>query len=322
VDDITLPGTGEIVAADDVGGLGVKYQIVKLADGTNDGSGRIGGDATNGLDVDVTRVIPGTAATNLGKAEDAAHADGDTGVLLLGVRGYGGASTDGDYSALSVNAAGNLNVSVAAVVPGTGATNLGKAEDAVHADGDTGVLLLGVRNYGGAGADGDYSALSVSSSGEQYVIGRKDQQRIAVTSAGLTTATTSYTAGDQVGTQFTFANAARVTGGSGVITGVSLVSAQDAIGPMDLIVSRSSMTLAADNAAYAISDADALNVLWLIPLQGAWDIGNNRLCQAMNLALPYDCSGTSLFGGLITRAGHTFFGAVTDLQLTLWVERN
>ena len=46
----------------------------------------IGGDATNGLDTDVTRVIPGTGATNLGKAIDTALGATDTGVLALGVR--------------------------------------------------------------------------------------------------------------------------------------------------------------------------------------------------------------------------------------------
>lgn len=46
----------------------------------------INGDATNGLDVDVTRVIPGTSATHLGKAIDAAAGATDTGVAILGVR--------------------------------------------------------------------------------------------------------------------------------------------------------------------------------------------------------------------------------------------
>ena len=47
-------GAGTTVATDDIGG--VHYQRVKLVDGTLEGTGAIGGDATNGLDVDVTRV--------------------------------------------------------------------------------------------------------------------------------------------------------------------------------------------------------------------------------------------------------------------------
>jgi len=62
-------------------------------------------------DVDVTSIVPGTGATNLGKAEDAAHSSGDVGVMPLGVRNddlatLGGA--DGDYSPLQVNATGAL----------------------------------------------------------------------------------------------------------------------------------------------------------------------------------------------------------------------
>lgn len=56
-------------------------------------------------DVDVTSIIPGTGATNLGKAEDAAHTSADTGVMALGVRRdtlAAGAGTDGDYEAIPV----------------------------------------------------------------------------------------------------------------------------------------------------------------------------------------------------------------------------
>jgi len=79
------------------------------------GSAAIGKLAANsGVDigdVDVTSVVPGTGATNLGKAEDAAHSSGDVGVMSLAVRNddvaaLGGA--DGDYAPLQVNAAGSL----------------------------------------------------------------------------------------------------------------------------------------------------------------------------------------------------------------------
>jgi hypothetical protein len=65
-------------------------------------------------DVDVTTcgtITPGTAATNLGKAEDAAHASGDVGVMALAVRSNTAASTsgaDGDYQPLITNTTGHL----------------------------------------------------------------------------------------------------------------------------------------------------------------------------------------------------------------------
>lgn len=217
-----------------------------------------------------------------------------------------------------------MDVDVTRIIPGVGPTHLGKQEDQQHVDGDTGVLMLGVRNHNtGSTADGDYSAISVDSTGNMNTVGRRDLQRISVASGGLTIATTAYVAGDQVGTQFTFANAARVTGGGGTIVGVTLISAADIIGAYDVVLFNSTVTLAADNAAFAISDANALGIVGLVQLAGAYDIGNNRLGQAYNLAIPYVCNGgTSLFAALITRVGHTFFAAVTDLQLIVYVERN
>lgn len=92
----------------------------------------INGDATNGLDVDVTRVIPGTTATALGKAEDAAHNSGDTGVLLLAVRrdvSAGSAGTDGDYATLAVASDGRLwtYATVDAALP-AGTNNIGDVD--------------------------------------------------------------------------------------------------------------------------------------------------------------------------------------------------
>lgn len=95
---------------------------------------RVRGDTANGLDVDVTRmsalvagaatigsiasittsVVPGTAAASLGKAEDAVHSSGDVGVMMLGVRNDGAASTftstSIDYSPLATDAQGRLYV--------------------------------------------------------------------------------------------------------------------------------------------------------------------------------------------------------------------
>ena len=54
-------GTGTTIATDEVntGAGNAHVQLVKLLDGTDGGTGRIPGDATNGLDVDVTRLPAG-----------------------------------------------------------------------------------------------------------------------------------------------------------------------------------------------------------------------------------------------------------------------
>ena len=88
-DNVVLPALSGTVATDDVavnGGSSAQVQYVKLVDGTANGTAGLPGDATNGLDVDVTRVIAGTTATALGKAEDAVAGGGDTGEFVLAVR--------------------------------------------------------------------------------------------------------------------------------------------------------------------------------------------------------------------------------------------
>lgn len=79
---------------------------------------------------------------------------------------------------------GLLQVDVANIVSGTDALNLGKAEDAVHASGDTGVMALAVRNdtLAALGAsDGDYAPLQVNPEGAQYV------QKVSQTGANPST---------------------------------------------------------------------------------------------------------------------------------------
>lgn len=75
---------------------------------------RARGDATNGAYVQVKVLTPGTAAANLGKAEDTAHTTGDTGVFALGVRNDGAATafsdTNGDYTPIGVEADGSIHV--------------------------------------------------------------------------------------------------------------------------------------------------------------------------------------------------------------------
>lgn len=165
------------------------------------------------------------------------------------------------------------------------------------------------------------AALDVGGVKWQRVLDHKDAVNIEVTSAGLTTVTTAYIAGDQVGTILTLTNAARASGKGGLVTDVQLISAADIIGAFDVIFFDRSVTLAADNAAFAISDADALFVEALIQLAGAYDLGNNRLGQNFT-PFRYVCNATSLFAALVTRVGHTFFGATTDLQLAISCERD
>jgi hypothetical protein len=145
--------------------------------------------------------------------------------------------------------------------------------------------------------------------------------RLSGTSSGLTIATTAYTSGDQLGAQISLTGATARTGGGGYITGITLVDAGDVMGAVDVVFSRASLTPAADNAAAAFSDADALNIVGVVSISAAVDLGNNRVCSANGVRIPFECgAGTTLYANLITRSGNAFFTAVTDLTLVVYVE--
>lgn len=154
-------GTGIDVLVDT--GATADMQVMKLAISTAGSQSLVPSDAVNGLSVDVTRLAPGTAATSLGKAEDAVAASGDVGVMALVIRRDAPVSdvTNGDYSALHVDNLGRLRVT------GT------QLEDAVAATGDSGNFVLAVRRdapTSGAAA-GDYHELEVDALGRLWVSG-------------------------------------------------------------------------------------------------------------------------------------------------------
>ncbi|MCI0526785.1 MAG: hypothetical protein L0Y56_04935, partial [Nitrospira sp.] len=132
----------------DGAGSGIIQEVVRVSWGPNTAENLVntGGGALPVQDGGNSLTVDGTVSVN---------------ALPAGTNNIG----DVDVVTLPALPAGTNNigdVDVLSVVPGTGATNLGKAEDAVHTSGDTGVMALTVRSDAGGslvGASGDYSPL-------------------------------------------------------------------------------------------------------------------------------------------------------------------
>lgn len=93
--------------------------------------------------------------------------------------------TTGALRFVLVNSAGGVGIT-----PGTGPTDLGKAEDAVAGDGDTGVASLIVRKdtpASTAGTSGDYTSPTADAFGGTWVA--LESGGTAVSFAGITTVT-------------------------------------------------------------------------------------------------------------------------------------
>ncbi len=176
-------------------------------------------------------------------------------------------------------------------------------------------------------ADGVATLIQADASG-LLVNGGPQTLRIEVNSAGLTTASTSYTAGDQEGTELTFASAARATGQGGVVQSCVLLDKPKVLSgtpaEIDLLLFSSSITGASDNAAFDDSDTDLGEYVGRVKFfAGDWvSSSSNAINERHNLGIGYNCDATSLFGILVGRTNHTFYGAVTDLRVALTVIRD
>ncbi len=259
---------------------------------------------TNNIgDVDILSVIPGTGATNLGKAEDAAHTSGDVGVMILAVRNDDMdsiVSADGDYAPLQVNSEGHLAVYDINTAPLTGQIDtiqglaatidnnlqsLTKTEDAAHASGDKGVMTLAVRkDVAGsfAATDGDYVPLQVDADGSlrvnvtaggssggggtQYDEDTAHEAGEKLTMAGVVRKDTaaSLVGADNDRTSLIVDNAGKLWVNTGNVT---IDSASPVTVAGSLAVVSGEFTRPADTTAYAIGDVVANSTSAAAPLQ-------------------------------------------------------
>ena len=128
-----------------------------------------------------------------------------------------------------------------------------------------------------------------------------------------------YAANDVVGEQMTFANAALVAGGGGVIKSCQIIddAGQDVV--LELWLFNQAFTVIADNAPWAPSQADLRNLVCVISSNdGTWyAAGTPSVCD-IEVSERYDAAATSLFGQLVTRGTPTF-NAVDDVSVQIGV---
>lgn len=174
----------------------------------------------------------------------------------------------------------------------------------------------------GSGIKTQVMLVDVGTEAGAELIGLGECLIVEATSAGLTTGATAYTAGDQLGTEMTFASMSRTAKGS-VINSAILIDKSSKIASVDLFLFESTVTPASDNAANAWSDADMLKLIGVIHFTDALTSANNTVLQATNLPIVIKPAVTSIFAHMVTRtANAASFGAATDIQARLGVIRD
>jgi hypothetical protein len=131
----------------------------------------------------------------------------------------------------------------------------------------------------------------------------------------------AYATGDYMGTTTSpqsFTNAVRVSGGSGVIKGIVISDKiTNANVDMELWLLNASFTAPTDNAAWAISDAEATTVLGIISISSAgWKASaNNQVYYDDSFSIPFKLpTGTSIYYALVARGTTPAF---TSLDLSI-----
>lgn len=218
------------------------------------------------------------------------------------------------------------------VIPGNAAADLGKAEDAAHASGDTGVLLLTVRQDTPASStstDGDYQAAKTDSIGRLWVAPQGEnfagyvgsKQKTVTTNFTRPADTTAYAAGDAVSNStsapsvITFDAVARANAGSGIIIGAVMIDSanQTTKGQFELYLYDTTFAADNDNALFTPSDAETETLIGIIQFNN-WFVGDatsgaggNAVCTVQGLSIPYTCGGAvdDVFGLLVVRNAYT-----------------
>lgn len=173
-------------------------------------------------------------------------------------------------------------------------------------------------------AAGD-TALVTAQRPSEVVLGKVVGVSAIVTSAVVFTDTNARATGDYCGTDTTpqaFANAVRVSGGTGVIKSLRITDyTTTAAVAMELWLFSATFTAPADNAAWTVTDAEALTCLGVIPIAtDKWYAsGANKVFSDDTLGLVIKPAATSLFYALVARGTTPAWTTAAGLQLALGI---
>lgn len=314
-DNVTLPGTGAVVASDEVDGA--QYQIIKLALGADGVATLVAlGQALMAASVPVViasnqSAVPVSAAS-LPLPSGASTAALQGGGLPAALGAGGGLKVDGSGTALPVSLAS---------VPSHAVTNAGTF--AVQVDGDALTALQTLDNIV-SGSEAQVDVVAALPAGEN-VIGLVGASDIVVTVAP-TLDTNAYASGDLLFDSAEVANAVRANGGYAILQSVTVLDKADQGVAFTLLIADAATDFGAANSAPDPDDTEAATVLGWIPIAAAdyVDLGASKVACVRNLGLTLKAGAatTSLYIAGINGTGTPTYGAAGDLVIKLGLLRS
>lgn len=183
----------------------------------------------------------------------------------------------------------------------------------------SGALAAGSNNIG------DVDVLTIAA-GETH-LGEVGGKGVTITVTPTLTVAGAYAIADFVGTSatgMTFAGAARVNTGSGVIQSAVLVDYALQSVPCELwLFDATPAGLPADNASFTITDAAALTCIGVIPFSTYYASALNSVSYGLNMPIAFKCVGAAvkdIYGALVTRGAPTY--ATGDVSVRLAISQD
>ena len=130
----------------------------------------------------------------------------------------------------------------------------------------------------------------------------------------------AYTALDAVGGLLTFANVARVSGGTVMIHSVAIADLAKQSAALTLVLFDRTFTATTDNDPFDPADADLANCVGVIPITpGDYQVFNDNAAATLRgVALVATLNGTSLFGQLMLPSGSApTYASTSDLTVKI-----
>lgn len=227
--------------------------------------------------------------------------------------------TDGQFVPCHVNSTGALTTTSTMAA---GATTIAKAEDGAAASGEVGVPALAKQKAAPAdeATDLDYAFLQMDD-GALWTRTLSEQGFVITSTITRIADHTAYTAADAISDStttptvggFTFTGACRVSGGTGVITDIIITDSDDSTTDLQpsLFIYNTAVTAINDNAAFAVTDAEARTLVAKIVGTILLDDGAQNTLAITGLNINYNCSGSANLRWLL-RADNAYDPAAND----------
>lgn len=198
------------------------------------------------------------------------------------------------------------------------------ATDDAGAAGQVQLVKLANPTDGSAAAWGDGAAgLPVQVTNPWDVQGGEPVESSA-SSSSLTTASTLYSNGDQMGAIVELTGLVASAADRALLTSAVLLSDKESvIGPVRVWFFSASVTVASDNAAFSLTDADAAKCVGTVTFPNPAGTVNNAIATLTGIDLDVQCVGTtSLWAAFQTLTDHaSHFAAADDLHLFVRARR-